>query len=149
LGAGLLDESEMAFKKTLELNPQYPMGHMQIGLVYLEKGKLDLALAEMMMVAEPQGRMYGLALVYHALGKKKEADDTLAGFIKDYQDNAAFSIAEIYAYRGETDKAFEWLEHAYDQRDGGCSEIKTNALLRNIKKDSRYAAFLRKMKLPL
>ena len=93
--------------------------------------------------------MYGLALVYHALGKKKEADDALAEYIKEYQNGWAYQIAEIYAYRGEKDKAFEWLERAYDQRDGGCSTMKGDPLLRNIVKDPRYAAFMKKMKLPL
>ena len=68
---------------------------------------------------EPLWRGQGLALAYHAAGKKKEADAALAEYIEKFQNDAAFQIAEIYAYRGETDKAFEWLERAYKQRDGG------------------------------
>ena len=146
---GLPDESIAAYQKCLELNPQFPGAHMGIGLVYLEKGKPDSALAEMMKEKEPVNQMYGLALVYHALGKKKEADDKLAEFIKKYQVGWAYQIAEIYAYRSDKDKAFEWLERVYSQRDGGLSEMKGSPLLRNIVKDPRYAAFMKKMKLPL
>jgi serine/threonine protein kinase/tetratricopeptide (TPR) repeat protein len=147
--AGLLDESLAAFRKVLELNPEYPGAHMNIGRVYLEKRKPDSALAEMM--AEPQSawQMCGLALVYFARGNKEEASNVLAQFIKEYENDAAYQIAEIYAYWGDVDKSFEWLERAYKQRDGGLSEMKADPLLRNIEKDPRYAAFMRKMKLPL
>ena len=96
---------------------------------------------------EPAWRGLGLALAYHAAGKKKEADAALADYIKEFQNDAAYQIAEIYAFRGETDKAFEWLERAFMQRDGGLAQIKGDPLLRNIEKDPRYRAFLQKMKL--
>jgi tetratricopeptide (TPR) repeat protein len=65
------------------------------------------------------------------------------------QNDSAFQIAEIYAFRNEADKAFEWLERAYKQRDGGLAQIKCDPLLRNIQKDPRYRLFLQKMKLPI
>ncbi len=148
LKANKLDEAEAAFKKTIELNPRYPGAHMQVGMVYLEKGMNDSALAAMMREGEHDWQLYGLALVYHATGRKKEADEKLAAFINEFQDDAAYQIAQIYSFRGEIDKAFEWLERAYAQRDGGCSEIKGDSLLRNIEGDPRYSAFLKKMKLP-
>ena len=149
LYAGLFNESDAAFRKALELNPQYPGGHLQVGLVYLVQGKFDLALDEIKKETDPFWQMFGFALVYHSLGKNKEADEVLAEIINEDQDDSAYQIAEIYAYRGETDKAFDWLERAYLQRDSGLPELKTDTLLRNIVKDPRYAAFLEKMKLPL
>jgi hypothetical protein len=71
----------------------------------------------------------------------------LADYIEKFQNDWAFQIAEIYAYRGEADKAFEWLERAYKQRDGGLSTMKGDPLLRNIEHDPRYRAFVVKMKL--
>jgi TolB-like protein len=146
---GLLDESESAYRKILELRPKFPVPHMLICLVYLDKGKPDSALVEVMKVAAPDLKMYGLALVYHALGKKKEADNTLTRYIKENQGRSAYQIAEIYAYRGERDNAFQWLERAYKQRDGGLASIKGDPLLRSIEKDQRYATLMNKMKLPL
>jgi len=80
---------------------------------------------------------------------EKEADDVLAQVIEEQQNDSAFQIAEIYAYRGETDKAFEWLERAYKQRDGGLSQTKGDPLLRSLEHDPRWPTFLTKMKLPL
>ena len=97
----------------------------------------------------PLWRMYGLALAYHALGRKKEADAALAEFIAKYQADGAFQVAEIYAFRGEADRAFEWLERAYAQRDGGLTEIKGDFFLKSLERDPRYIAFLKKMRLPV
>jgi serine/threonine protein kinase len=147
--AGQLDESEAAYKKSIEWNPKYSLVHFNLGLVYLEKGKPDSALLEMKMETEPSWQRHGFALVYHALGKKKEANNALDSDIKEFGDIGAYQIAEIYAYRGEADKSFEWLERAYKQRDGGLCGMKGDPLLRNIEKDPRYAVFMKKMKLPL
>ena len=63
--------------------------------------------------------------------------------------NVYYQIAEIYSYRDESDKAFEWLDRAYNQRDGGLSSIKGDPTFKNIRNDPRFNEFLKKMKLPL
>jgi eukaryotic-like serine/threonine-protein kinase len=146
---GRLDEAEEAVRKALELNPQFPSAHYSLGRIYLVQSKIEEALAEMQQEPEPAWRGFGLALAYHAAGKKLEADAALADYIKKFQNNWAYQIARIYAYRGDSDKAFEWLERAYKQRDGGLAEIKGEPLLHSLEDDPRYRAFLQKMKLPL
>ena len=148
LYAGRWQEAESSFRKALELNPQDPNAHCSLGRSYLGRSRPEEALAEMLKEREPAYRGYGLALAYYAAGKKKEADSELADYIEKFHKEWAFQIAEIYAYRSETDKAFEWLERAYTQRDGGLSEIKGEPDLRGIKRDPRWPAFLKKMKLP-
>jgi len=81
-------------------------------------------------------------------GRKKESDAALAELIAKYRAGAAFQIAEVYAFRGKADRAFEWLERAYAQRDSGLTAIKGDPLLKNLEHDPRYAAFLKKMRLP-
>jgi TolB-like protein/Flp pilus assembly protein TadD len=142
-------EAEKAGRRVLELNPQYSYIHYRLGLIYLTQSNPQAALEEMNREPEPVWKGVGLALVYHALNKKEEANTALEQFIEKYQSVAAFQIAEIYAFRGEPDKAFEWLERAYQQRDGGLAQMKGDPMLRNIEKDPRYTAFLKKMKLPL
>jgi serine/threonine protein kinase/Tfp pilus assembly protein PilF len=147
--AGQLDVAEKAFRKTLELNPQRANTHQLLGRVYLGRSKPEEALFEMQKEPDPLWRGCGLALAYHAVGKKKESDDALADYIEKFQNEAAFQIAEIYAYRGETDKAFEWLERSYKQRDTGLAQLKGDPLLRSLERDPRWTAFLKKMKLPV
>ncbi|HKJ81411.1 MAG TPA: protein kinase, partial [Ignavibacteriaceae bacterium] len=146
----LPEKSTATLRKCLEINSRYAGAHLQIGLNYIEKGLPDSALIEMLKEMDPIWSLYGLAIGYYAAGRKKEADNKLNEFIKNYQNKWAFQIAEVYAYRNEKDKAFDWLERAYNQHDNGIPYyLKGDPLMRNIVKDKRYAAFLKNMKLPL
>ncbi len=145
--AGRREEAAAALKKALELNPEFPGSHNSLGQVYLAQSHPQEALAEMEREPEPELRLQGQALAYHALGRKKESDVALAELIAKYQAEAAFQIAEVYAFRGEADRALEWLERAYSQRDSGLAEMKGDPLLKSLERDPRYAAFLKKMRL--
>ena len=68
--------------------------------------------------------------------------------ITKYQYDAAYQIAQVYAYRGEVDKAFEWLDRAYVQRDPGVPECATDPFLKSLRADARYAKLLSKLHLP-
>ncbi len=146
---GRLDEAVASFKKVLELNPEYPAAHQDLSLVYLAQSRPEAALAEMQQEKRDLWRRYGFSLLYSALGRQKEADATLSEFVRHYQDKAAYQIAEVYASRGEVDRAFEWLERAYAQRDSGLSQLKGNPRFKRLESDPRYAALLEKMHLPL
>jgi len=145
--AGRLDEAEGAIRKALELDPQYP-SHTFFSCVYLARSRPQEALAEAERNTDPGFRLQGLALAYHALARKQESDRALAELIAKYQAIGAFQIAEVYAFRGEADAAFSWLERAYEQRDPALIFIKGDPLLKNLERDPRYAAFLKKMHLP-
>ena len=141
-------EAEAAFRKSLELDPDGAYRHYTIGVTLLLQGKTDAALQEMQQETEELWRLSGLPLAFHALGRRGESDAALAALKSKYAGGAAYQIAEVHAFRGEADLAFEWLERAYDQRDGGVSEIKSDRLMRGLVGDPRYKAFLRKLKLP-
>jgi serine/threonine protein kinase len=147
--AGRLDEAAGALKKALELNPDFPVARILLGRGYLAQSQPQQALEEMERETDPVWRLYGLCLAYQAVGRKKEADAALATFINNYGETMAFQIAEVFAYRGEIDRAFQWLERAYALHDGGMADIKNDPLLKSLVHDPRYAAFLKKMRLPL
>ena len=147
--SGLISVSIGAYKRCLELNPQFPNAYVRMGLDYLAKGDLDSALIAVKMEKEPDGSIYGPALVYYKMGRKKEADYKLSVYINLYHEADAYQIAEIYAYRNEKDKAFQWLTRAYNQHDPGLTDLIGDPLLKTIVKDPRYTALLKKMKLPL
>jgi TolB-like protein/Tfp pilus assembly protein PilF len=147
--AGRLDEAEAAVRKGIELDPEYPNAHLQLSQILSARSNPEAALAEIERETEPIWRRFGRALVYHALGRKNEEDAALGELLEQDKEGAAFQIAEVYAFRGETDKAFEWLERAYAQRDPGLSGVKGDPLLKKLESDPRHAAFLRKMRLPL
>ena len=142
------EEAIVQYKKILELSPQVQRAHMYLGRIYLLQGKPEMALAEMQQETTEVFKRFGLALAYHALGRRKEADEELRNYISIYQNDWVYLIAEIYAFRGEKDKAFEWLEKAYTKKDSWLIFLKDDPLLKNLEGDTRHKAFLKKMKLP-
>ena len=89
----------------------------------------------------------GEVFAYHALGREQDSKSALANLIAKYNIYAAYQIAEVYAYRGESDKSFAWLERAYKQRDTGLPTLNTDPLLKNLHHDQRYTELLKKMHL--
>jgi len=111
--AGRYEEADASLRKGLELREQYSAAHYLRGRVMLAEGRPKDALAEM---AEETGGMWkltGEALSYHALGRRQDSDAALAKLIAKYDKDAAYQVAEVYAYRSETEKVFEWLKRAY------------------------------------
>jgi TolB-like protein/Flp pilus assembly protein TadD len=146
--AGRYDKAEAELQKALELNPQAPRVHFALGKVFIAEGKLQQALAEIEKEPGEWGKLTGQALIYHALGREPDSNAALAGLIAKYNTDSAYQIAQAYAFRGESDKAFEWLERAYKQRDPGLTQIKNDPILKILRHDQRFTELLKKMHLP-
>lgn len=142
-------EAMRLFKTVLEMNDKFPTAHYHLGLSYLMQGKPEAAIEEIEKENVEDWKMQGLALANYGAHKNAKADSLLQNFIKEYQQVSAFQIAEIYGYRNDPDKTFEWLEKAYDLRDGGLTTIIDNHWFSTVKSDPRYIPFLEKMKLPV
>ena len=146
--AGRYREAEAELQKALELNPKAPFAHLTLGEILLHKRKPQQALAEMEKEPSEWGRLTGLAWAYHALGREQESNVALDELIAKHDIDSAYQIAQVYAFRGEFDKSFEWLERGYKQRDGGMTDVKIDPMLKPLQGDPRYAELLRKMRLP-
>jgi TolB-like protein/Tfp pilus assembly protein PilF len=145
---GRYDEAQAALQRAQDLNPQLLSLHLARGQVLFSEGRPQEALAEMENETGEWEKLSGEALAYYALGHREESEGSLKKLIATYQNSCAYQIAEVYAYRGETDKAFEWLDRAYRQRDPGTPEMKNNPLMKSLRLDRRYAELLKKMHLP-
>ena len=147
--AGRFEEAVPAWKKALELSPERPSLHGLLGMAAVLQGRPQEALAEIQKEPAALWRLYALAIAHHAVKDNKHADEALTELIARFKDVAAYQIAAVYAFRGEADRAFEWLEHAYAQRDAGLTGLKADPLLKSLRGDPRYTAFLEKMRLPV
>jgi hypothetical protein len=112
------------------------------------QGRPQDALPEIELVRFDFIRAFLYPIAYYALGRKKESDVALSELITKHHADSAYQIAEVYAFRNQPDEAFEWLERAYAQRDGGLIGTKVEPLLKNLRGDPRFAAFLKKLNLP-
>ena len=142
------DAARVELQKALDLNPQAGFVHVTLGKILIAQAKPQQALAEVEEEPNDWERLTALALVYHTLGREQDSNSALASLIAKHDTDSAYQIAEVYAFRGESDKAFAWLERAYEQRDAGLPEIKTDPLLKALRHDPRYTAILKRVHMP-
>jgi TolB-like protein/class 3 adenylate cyclase len=143
--ADLVDEAEVEAKKAIELNPNGAISHFWLGLTYLHQGRPVEAMEMFQREAHPTFRLLGLSNLHHACGRPAESEAALQELIEKDSAGGAYQIALGYAYRGEKELAFKWLERAYVQRDPGVGEMKLSPPFRFMYSDPRWQAFLEKM----
>jgi Flp pilus assembly protein TadD len=108
-----------AFRKSLEFAPDAVFTHELLGEAMLLSGDRNGALAEMQLEPHDIMRRVGLSFVYAALGRREESQRARR-VGKEHPDFAS-PVAAGYARLGKADEAFEWLDRALRERDGGCS----------------------------
>ena len=145
--AGRLDDAEAMRRRLLALSHPGLSGYYYLGRILLERGDARAALAAMEQEPSPMWRLTGLALVHHALGSHVASDAALEELRKEDPVGIAYQFAEIHAYRGETDLAFEWLERAEATNDSGLTDAITNPLMRSLHTDPRWAALVARLRL--
>jgi adenylate cyclase len=141
------EEAKRTFHILLELSPEYQFAHAALSSIYLFQGKPDSAMLEIKLEPDSGWKAAYLSLVNYELGNKQQAEKEFQELITNGEYDWAYQIAENYAWRGNADQAFYWLERAYEQRDGGLDEILGNPFFDTIRGDPRFKAFLKKMKL--
>jgi tetratricopeptide (TPR) repeat protein len=148
LHTGHFADAEQSFRRALQIAPEWGSGQYFLGEALMLEGHNDEALAEFRKETLDDGQLEGSAMAHFAAGRKGESDAQLAEAIRQNGTSWPSEIARVYAFRGERDRAFEWLDRAYEMRDEDLYQIKGDPLFRNLENDPRYKAFLRKMNLP-
>jgi len=139
--------ARQSIERALAINPTADWLHFALGQLDLLQGRLTDAHAEFQKQSAEGNRRMGVAMVEYANGHDKQSQFALKELIDKNADDMAYQVADVYAWRGEKDKAFEWLERAYQQRDSGLNGIAWDPLLSSLKDDPRYGALLTKLDL--
>ncbi len=110
-------EAQAEFERALELNPDSQVLHAEIAKVLLLQHRFDESLALAQQLPEGSERDHCLVLVNYSLGNAAAAAAALARLIAlakspDSDGEIMLWIAEVYAYRGDRDEAFRWLDQA-------------------------------------
>ncbi len=144
--AGRLTEAEAMIRQVLAMNPSFPAAHYELGRILLARGQIPAAEAEF-QEEQSAWRVFGLPLGYHAQGRTTEANAAVKALLEK-SAGAEFQVAETYAFFGDADKAFKWLDLAVERRDPGLQWLRGNPMMKTLVADPRYAALLRRLKLP-
>ncbi|HSM15088.1 MAG TPA: DUF4062 domain-containing protein [Thermoanaerobaculia bacterium] len=145
LYAGRLDEAEAAVRKGIALRPRAIAQRYLLGRVLLARGRLEDARAEVEQEPDEGWRLVGEALVDHALGRPAESQAAVRSLTEGFSTDMPYQIAQVHAFRGEIDLAFDWLERAHAAHDTGLAEMIGDPLLLGLERDPRYAAFLERI----
>jgi TolB-like protein/Tfp pilus assembly protein PilF len=145
------DKSIQQCRKVVEMFPDVSMPHDTISGDYTQKKIYEKALQEYQRSLILQGETELSA----AMGKAFAAGEWVGVLRKrvevsqkhDTSDYDPAFVAECYAALDEKDKAFLWLEKAYDEHSS-LLFIKVEPDFDNIRSDPRYSDLLRRMGLP-
>jgi len=139
------DKALEMFERVVAINPDFPGIYEKIGRVYLLQGDAGRALFEFNKYPSWCRNVLNKASANSALGNDSKAQAIVNEYLATSSHEDPFWTAAIFAWRGDNDKAFEWLETAFQQRNIALSTILYNVYLRNLQSDPRYPAFLEKL----
>jgi DNA-binding winged helix-turn-helix (wHTH) protein/TolB-like protein/tetratricopeptide (TPR) repeat protein len=159
LGANLYfarqyDQAVEQLQKTLDLDSSFVPAHIYLGFAYRGKKLYQEALAafQRALSLDPENTIARSQLghIYAVLGRRNEANGVIEQ-LKERSTQRPVSltgIALIYSGCGEKDQAFEWLDKAYDQRDGYLPYVKVDPVWDSLRSDRRLAELLRRVGFP-
>ena len=149
ISLGRFDEAEHHLRRAIALQPGMVGLSGKLAVLEILRGNPQAALAAARQ--EPPGPFHEIAetQALQVAGPAAAADAALAQLIKQRADFAGYQIAEVYALRKDPDQTFAWLERARSNGDAGVLSMLTDPLLAPLKQDPRFAAFARKVGLPV
>jgi TolB-like protein/tetratricopeptide (TPR) repeat protein len=149
LALGDLEETRRAATRSVQLRPRQAFATTYLALVELVEGRAEQALAEAQRCSQELFRLQLTAAALHSLGRRAESQAMLDQLLARYADAGPFQIATVYAWRGEKDLAFRWLERARLEADGGLMDLRLDPLVQGLSTDPRFKELLVKLHLPV
>lgn len=145
--SGQLPEARRVLTRALEISPDNEFGHFFFGVTALLEHDPQSALSGRAPFTTVH-RKTMQALAEHDLGHERESQRALDELIAGYGDIAAYKVTQVYAWRGDADRAFEWLDRAHAQHDPQLPILKVDPLVAGLRGDPRYKAMVKKLNLP-
>jgi len=139
------EESELWFRKAIELVPQAIQTRYMLSLLLAEAGRDAEAVAMATEETSPGLRLTALAYAHAKAGRWAESDEALGDLVAGHAESAGFQIAQVHAARGEVDEAFDWLERALEERDAGMAWTKIDPGFASLHNSPRWAAMLSRL----
>ena len=132
---------------SLQLQPKAALGTKANILMML--GRDDDALKTLALLpADNPYRLTKTAIIAAKHGDRAQSDRIVSRISSLYPNTTNYQLAQIYAQRGETDRAFAALDGAWTYRDAGLGNLKVDPFVDPLRRDPRFDAMLRKLDLP-
>lgn len=142
------ESAEIAMLDAIEFaGGNYTYAYTVLSLILVAQERFEDALAASEKELGEPWRLAAQSIVYHALGQQEESEEALRQLIDKYSDRIAVPIGGCYAFRGDADKAMEWLNRAYAQNDPQLSLTRVHPVHDKLQGDPRFQEMLRKLDL--
>lgn len=141
------DEAVAVLRKSLALAPQSSSIRGSLVYTFILSRKYSEAAAETAKLPT-KDRPYFEALLFGRQANRAASDAALARYQEIEGDSANYGYAEIYADRGDRERAFAMLDRAWALRDPGLASLNDDPFMEPLRSDPRYAALLKKMNFP-
>jgi TolB-like protein len=145
------DQALHSLKSTLEVYPAFPLAHVWLARVYLEKKMYKESISEyektLNAIKDWPVALAGIGYDYGVSGHIMEAKKMLVRLneLSASRYVTPYGVALVYASLNENDKAFEWLGKAYEERSQWMVWLKQDPRWKLIKNDPRYAELVSKV----
>jgi len=145
---GRLEEALASYEQAYSIDPRGGLVHAGPSLVLLLMGKFEQCLERIAQEQVPLAKLSIIAMAEHSLGHRERSDEALAALVEQCRSYGSYQIASTYAWRGESDKAFEWLEESCKRRDPSLAAHRVDPFLNRLHSDERWIPLVRRIGLP-
>ena len=151
LRTGRIEQAREEFMKALELEPNYTQARWLLGHTYMLESDYDTGISEIEKALEQSNGnpliCSGMGWAYAISGRKSDAENLVAEMERRIKNEyiGAYLFAKIYAALGETDRAFEWLDKAYEEHDVSLVFIRSDETLMTLHSDGRFNLLLNRI----
>ena len=149
------DRAMEELRKVIDMDANYAAAHGTLGLVYARKGMCEQAIEEFEKVASLAGGHPGVATAVKALTaytyavcNRTDKARALVNEISAEPTASAYLLATIYASLGEHDRALDWLDRAYADRDVQVVALKVDPALDPLRPTTRFQELVARIGLP-
>jgi TolB-like protein/thioredoxin-like negative regulator of GroEL len=148
--SGEVERGIATLRRGMELDPSQPYVQRELAFATLLQGKPQEAMALIERNPLDWMRDTGRAIIHHSLGHDDLSRAAVARLeARDrFGHSSHYQLAQVHAWRGELDQAFQRLELGYATHDGGLQHLRYDPLLQRLRADPRYLALIRKFGLP-
>ncbi len=145
LKLGRPDDAATNVRTALALHPEHFGAWAVLGLALLANGETQAAVEAIEQETIEMYRLSGLAFAHYELGQQDDSDKFLAELIEKHAKKASTEVASVFAWRGDNDNAFKWLEKALENDETALSNVASHYTFRNLHDDPRWQPFLAKL----
>jgi serine/threonine protein kinase len=149
--SGEYERAQAEFEKAIEMDPSNGLAYFHMGGVCRIQKKPEKAIELFKKAIEfstglawAEGSLGG---VYGMIGERGKAEQILHRLLaqREHQYVSAICIASLYSHMKDKEKAFEWLEKAFQEQDNLIPLINILRLFETLEDEPRYQSFLKKL----